>query len=324
MSNSRPLIGISACLLGQEVRFNGGHKQSRFCLEQLSEHFDWLPACPEVAIGMGVPRQAIRLIGDPQAPRAVGSNDASMDVTAPLQEFSHDYVQRQGNRLSGYILMKNSPSCGMERVKVYQPNGHPHQDGGRGLFAAELMRAFPLLPVEEEGRLQDPQLCDNFMMRVFIYHEWQQLRQARDEANPWSKAAWLDFHSRHKYLLMAHNPEAYKQLGKRLANLKGPEWDQHADEYFSDLMHALARPAERSGHVNVMQHLLGYLKKHTDADSRADLLECIEDYRQGQVPLAVPMRLLRHHFHRSQQRYVLQQKYLQPHPQQLGLRNRLY
>ncbi|MCW8884310.1 MAG: DUF523 and DUF1722 domain-containing protein [Motiliproteus sp.] len=310
-------VGISACLLGEPVRFNGGHKQSKLCLQQLSQFFDFKPFCPEVAIGLGVPRRPIRLVGDPDSPRAVGTDNPDLDVTEPLRDFARDQ-QPQLQQLAGYILMKNSPSCGMERVKIYQDNGYPHRQSGSGLFAAELMEANPLLPVEEEGRLHDPILCENFVMRVLTFHQWQQLL-----ADGITAKSLIEFHSRHKYLLMAHDQEIYHYLGKLLANLKKADLQRLADCYIENLMKALRRPATRKTHSNVMLHLLGYLKRSLDQRSRQQLLDQINLYRQGQIPLIAVMTLLNHFLVNLSTNYIRKQRYLQPHPQELGLRNRI-
>ena len=307
-------IGVSACLLGAKVRFDGGHKRNRFLLEELGEHFEFVPFCPEVAIGMGTPRPTLRLVGKPEQPRAVGSRDASLDVTDALQVYSTDTASRLDG-LSGFVFKKDSPSCGMERVKVYNDKGMPQRDG-TGIFARAVQKANPLLPVEEEGRLNDPVLRENFVSRVFVYARWQGLQQ-----QGLSKKALLDFHTSHKLLLMAHSPAAYRELGRMLAVLGKVELDQLAGLYILRVMQVLKKPASRKRHVNVLQHILGYLRKHLDATSRADLVDVIDSYRRGTVPLVVPITLLQHSFRRRPHSWISRQVYMQPHPGELMLRN---
>jgi uncharacterized protein YbgA (DUF1722 family)/uncharacterized protein YbbK (DUF523 family) len=309
-------LGVSACLLGARVRFDGGHKRNRFLLEELGEHFEFVPFCPEVAIGMGTPRPPIRLVGDVQAPRAVGSKDGSLDVTDALREYSSITSERLDG-LCGFVFKKDSPSCGMERVKVYSSTGMPQRDG-TGIFARAVQEANPLLPVEEEGRLNDPGLRENFVTRVLVYARWQALRQ-----QPLSKKALIEFHTSHKFLLLAHSPAAYRELGGLLARLDSVPLDALAEDYVERVMRALRAQPSRRRHVNVLQHLLGYLRKNVDAVSRADLVDAIDDYRQGLVPLVVPIALLQHHFRRNPHPFVSRQVYMNPHPRELLLRNTL-
>ena len=309
-------LGVSACLLGAKVRFDGGHKRNRYLIDELGTHFEFVPFCPEVAIGMGTPRPTIRLVGNVDAPRALGSRDDGLDVTAPLQEYSAQRAQRMEG-LSGFVFKKDSPSCGMERVKVYNDKGMPQRDGV-GIFAREVQQANPLLPVEEEGRLNDPALRENFVSRVFVYARWQALRQ-----QGLTKKALLDFHTRHKLLLMAHNPAAYRELGRLLARLESATLEALADRYIARVMAVLKTHASRKRHVNVLQHMLGYLRKQLDAANRADLVAVIDDYGRGLVPLVVPMRLLQHYFQRNPHPWISRQVYMNPHPRELMLRNSL-
>lgn len=308
-------IGISACLLGEPVRFNGGHKESRLCSETLARHFEYVPVCPEVAIGLGTPREPIRLVGEAAAPRALGTVRRELDVTEVLAAYGQA-MAAQLDDICGYILMQKSPSCGMERVKVYQDNGHPAEGGGRGIFAAALMQARPDLPVEEDGRLNDPVLRENFLTRVFAYAEWQRLLRAG-----LSRRALVDFHSRYKYQLMATSPVQYRELGRLIASVDRQSLDEVAPRYFSQLMAALKQTASRGTHSNVLQHLSGYLKRVLSGDEKRELMQLIDQYRRGCVPLVVPLTLLKHHFRRHPDDYIAQQVYLQPHPEDLGLRN---
>ncbi|MGV6475885.1 YbgA family protein [Azotobacter vinelandii] len=315
MSTARPKIAISACLLGERVRFNVGHKESRLCSREFARHFDFVPLCPEMAIGLGTPRQPIRLVGDPTSPRAVGTRDATLDVGTPLAAYG-ERMAGELDDIDGFIFMQKSPSCGLERVKVHQADGHSAEGTGRGLFAAAFCARRPELPVEEEGRLHDPVLCENFVTRVFVHAEWRQsLGQGL------SRRTLLDFHARHKYLLMASHPQQYRALGQLLGDVGRHAPEEFGPRYFVRLMAALRRCASRGGHGNVLQHLCGYLRPALEPGERAELQRLIEQYRLGILPLVVPLTLLKHHFRRHPHPYVARQVYLQPHPEELGLRN---
>ena len=314
-ARQKPKIAISACLLGAEVRFNGGHKESRLCSQALSEHFDFVPLCPEVAIGLGIPRQPIRLIGDPAQPQAVGSVDSSLDVTRPL----HDYgvaMAAAHTDICGYIFMQKSPSCGLERVKVYQDGGRPAELSGRGIYAQAFCAAHPDLPVEEDGRLNDPILRENFLTRVYAYSTWQQLLRAGI-----TRRSLTEFHACYKYQLMAHHPEQYKILGNMLGNLGKNDPREIAPQYFSELMKALKKCATRRTHTNVLQHISGYLKQSISPEDKQEVQYLIGQYLHGIVPLIVPLTLLKHHFRLHPDPYISRQVYLQPHPENLSLRN---
>ncbi|WKC45355.1 YbgA family protein [Pseudomonas veronii] len=312
----KPKIGISACLLGENVRFNGGHKQSQLCSEVLAAYFDFVPLCPEVAIGLGIPRETIRLVGDAASPQAVGSVHRELNVTAPLGEYGEKMAAEHSD-LCGYIFMQKSPSCGLERVKVYRENGAPVDGGGRGIYAQAFCARHPNLPVEEDGRLNDPVLRENFLTRVFVYASWQQLL-----GEGLSRHRLLAFHARYKYLLMAHSPAHYKSLGNLLGGMaKGEDLDALDSGYFSALMSGLRKCATRGTHTNVLQHISGYLKQAISADDKQEMQTVIGQYRQGIVPLVVPLTLLKHHFRLHPDRYIAQQAYLQPHPENLSLRN---
>jgi uncharacterized protein YbgA (DUF1722 family)/uncharacterized protein YbbK (DUF523 family) len=312
---SPPKIAISACLMGAEVRFNGGHKESRLCSRTLTEYFEFVPVCPEVAIGMGIPREPIRLVGNPESPEAVGTVNREINVTQPLAEYGQQMATELDD-ICGYIFMQQSPSCGLERVKVYHANGAPVNGGGRGIYAQAFCARHPDLPVEEAGRLNDPVLRENFITRVFAYSAWQQvLKQGL------SRRALTEFHSRYKYLLMAHNPVQYKTLGSLLGNMGQTDPAELGPRYFSELMAALKKCATRRTHSNVLQHISGYLKQAISAEDKQEVLHVIGQYRHGIVPLVVPLTLLKHHFRQHPDPYIAQQVYLQPHPENLSLRN---
>lgn len=310
-------VGISRCLLGEKVRFDGGHKRDAFINNMLSRHFEFVSVCPEVAIGLGIPRPPIRLVGSTDNPRVLGVRDPSIDVTAPLNDYSRRQAQQLGG-LSGFILKKDSPSCGMERVRVYSEEKGMPAHRGAGVFAHHLMQTLPHLPVEEEGRLNDPVLRENFVTRVFAYHRWQRLLAGR-----LTPGALTDFHARHKYLLMAHSQAAYQRMGRMLSQLSGTDLRKVAAEYETELMGALKRRVNRKRHVNVLQHIMGYLKRSIDAGDKQELVDSISAYRRGEVPLVVPITLMRHYFRRHPDPYIEQQVYLRPHPEDLSLLNQV-
>ena len=307
-------VGVSSCLLGNSVRFDGGHKRSRFITDELSQHFEFVKFCPELAIGMGVPRQPIRLTGDAGNPQVVGVKNPELNVTQPLQDYSSK-AALQMDGLDGFIFKKDSPSCGMARVKVYNDTGMAERIG-TGVFARAVMTENPLLPVEEEGRLNDPDLRDNFIMRVYVHARWRGML-----AGTLTPARLLEFHTNHKYLLLAHSEVAYRELGDMLADLSKEPTGEIAGRYIARLMQALSKPASRKRHSNVLLHILGYLKNSLDAALRRDLARTIEAYRNGDYPLVVPVRLLQHQFSAHPHPYISRQVYLDPHPSSLRLRN---
>ncbi len=308
-------IAISACLLGQEVRYDGGHKHNEYITETLGAYFDFQPFCPEVAIGLGTPRPPIRLVRRGNAIRAQGVDDPTLDVTEPLANYA-DHVAPTLARVSGYILKKNSPSCGMERVKLYSSRGMPVNKAS-GIFAGRLMEHCPELPFEEEGRLMDPVLRENFIERVFVYHRWQQIGKRL------TAKALVDFHTRHKLIVLAHDEKIYRTLGRRVAQAGRGRIADTGELYIRELMTALKKPATRNRHSNVLQHIAGYFKKQINGPDKAELQDIISRYRRGLLPLIVPITLLRHHLRRHPDAYLSSQWYLAPHPDELMLRNQL-
>jgi len=307
-------VGISSCLLGERVRFDGGHKKHSYILNTLGQYFDFTAFCPEMAIGLGVPRETIRLQDTDGQIRVIGSKNPQLDVTEKLRASANSERGWHAN-LCGYIVKKDSPSCGMERVKVYS-TGHAERRGV-GMYTQVLMQNFPNLPVEEEGRLGDAALRENFIQRVFIYHRWRSVQQQLS----WS--ALTDFHARHKYILHSHDQVRARALGKQLANAHNMPLREAAAAYIDELMKLLKITATRANHVNTLEHIRGYLKQELDADDKRELSETIESYRQGFLPLIVPITLLRHHFRRNPNPYIERSYYLQPHPDELMLLNTL-
>ena len=308
-------IGVSSCLLGEKVRFDGGHKHDRFVTGQLAAFFELVPVCPEAEVGMGIPRETVRLTGDPEAPRMVGSRSGD-DWTGRMNDWSARRVRELGGQdLRGYIFKKDSPSCGAFRVKVHRELGVPPLSG-QGLFAAEWTRRNPLVPYEEEGRLNDAVLRDNFIERVFAYDRLKHLFDGR-----WKRGDAVAFHSREKYLLMAHSPQHYKALGKLVAAISEHTPAAFRDAYMPLFMAGLGTKATPRRHVNALQHVAGHLKQVVGAEVRARLQAVITDYQAGLVPLIVPITLLNHYVELHDVAYVKDQTYLKPHPKELMLRN---
>ena len=309
-------VGISGCLLGEEVRYDGGHKLDRYAAGVLGRWFEYVSFCPEALAGLGVPRPPIRLAGDPAAPHAVRVGDDSVDVTQVLQAAARRAVPEIG-MLRGFIFKRASPSCGMERVKVHQGPGRAPRMG-RGLFARAVMEAYPLLPCEEEGRLNDPSLRESFVERVFALDRWR-----RTMAAGCTPVRLVAFHTRHKLLLLSHSEVHYRAAGRLVADAGRGDPSALAAEYLRTFLEGMRRQATRRRHANVLQHLAGYLKRRIDPGDRQALAALIDEYRTGAVPLVVPIRFLRHHFRHAPDRYVEMQHYLAPCPDSLGLRNHL-
>lgn len=308
-------VGISACLLGQKVRYDGGHKASDFCLQQLSSHVDFTPVCPELALGMPVPRPAIRLQQDEHLRiRLVQSKDSQLDYTSQMLAFTESKLPSLHD-LSGYVVCAKSPSCGMERVKLFDKNGALLGRQAIGLFTRQLMQRYPWLPVEEDGRLLDYTLRENFVSRVFACHDYQQCMK-----DGFSVGKLVAFHSRYKFLVMAHHPVAYRQLGRLVAQAKLFQPQELQSRYLGELMHALKHHATRKKHTSVLQHLQGFIKASISSRARQELATVIEKYRQGFVPLLAPMTLLQHYLAEHPNEYVSAQRYFSPYPESLGLR----
>lgn len=307
-------IGVSACLLGQDVRWNGGHKRDSYLLGTLDPYVQWIPVCPEVEIGLGTPRETIRLVDEGGDIFLRGTKSGS-DHTDEMNSWSRDRVQHlAGMNLHGFILKKDSPTCGLFRVKVYRENSMPERVG-RGLFAEQLVKQLPILPMEEEGRLRDPGLRENFIRRLFTYQRWTELL-----ATDPSPAGLIRFHTAHKLTLLANSPDHYKRLGQLVAQAGKLPGGELSIAYGQLLMEGLSKPSSRGKHVNVLQHLLGFVKDELDDGDKHELLGVIEDYRQGMVPLIVPLTLMRHHLRRADTPdWVHQQVYLNPYPKELAL-----
>jgi uncharacterized protein YbgA (DUF1722 family)/uncharacterized protein YbbK (DUF523 family) len=315
MTHPRIRLGISACLLGKGVRFDGGHKRDPFLVESLGRFVDWVCVCPEVESGMDAPRESMRLVQADGRIRLM-TNKTARDHTGLMLGYARRRVEDLADgELCGFVLKKDSPTCGLERVKVYDTAGMPAKSG-RGLFADALVGRFPLLPVEEEGRLNDPRLRENFVERIFAYHRLTALFAAR-----WSMGDVVRFHTAHKLTLMAHLSAAYQRLGRLMATGKSMVRREFQDRYSSGFMMSLRTIATPRRQANVLQHMLGYFKKTLDRESRAELLALIQDHASGRVPLVVPLTLFGHHIRRCNVPYLADQVYLRPHPVELMLRN---
>lgn len=308
-------IGISSCLLGEEVRFDGGHKRDDYVLNTLSHFFKWVPVCPEVEIGLGTPRETLRLVGDVSAPRMV-TTKTNIDHTDKMAAFAQAKSQAlAGMNIHGYILKKDSPSCGMERVRVYGDGNMPARNG-TGLFAQALKDKLPYLPLEEEGRLNDFRLRENFIVRVFCHYRWGQLM-----ANCPRAGDLVDFHTRHKLLIMAHSEKHMRELGKLVGQSGQTNFEALLQKYAELFFAALSFKSTNKKHANVLQHIAGHFKKHIDSRDKAELKQNIDDYRLGLVPLIVPLTLLKHYTNKFDISYIREQIYLNPHPKELMLLN---
>ncbi|WP_337262067.1 MULTISPECIES: YbgA family protein [unclassified Serratia (in: enterobacteria)] len=314
MSDKIP-VGISACLLGGRVRFDGGHKRLEFAVEQLAPYVRFEPICPEMAIGLPAPRPALRLMKKQQETVLCNSNDSTVDVTDKMQQFSEQRVATLQD-LCGYIVCAKSPSCGMERVKVYGENGEGARKSGVGLFTAELMRQMPWLPVEEDGRLNDPVLRENFVERVFALYELNMLWR-----KGLTRGGLIAFHSRYKLSLLAHSQPEYRELGRFVAGIeKWASLEAFAVEYRTRLMALLKHKATRRNHTNVLMHVQGYFRRQLSSAQRQELAQLIDRYRQGMQPLLAPITLLKHYMAEYPDSYLAQQRYFEPYPEALRLR----
>lgn len=315
MDMNRPTIGIGACLVGNKVRYNGEAKRKNIHIENLKEHVEQRPFCPEVGIGMGVPRETVRLVGALGHARLVDSATQAVDYTDSMRAYAAG-VMEANTELSGYVLVKGSPSCGFDRVKRYNTKGNVVLNDAVGIFAAELRKLDPLLPVEEDGRLNDARLRENFVTRVYAYHDWKMFR-----VKPLSHHCLTQFWSRYKYLVMSHHVPTYKKIGRLLADGQTRQIEKTAELFIELLMSGLNHMATRKTHANVLQHIRGYLKRHLKSPDKQEMDSLIMNYSSGNIPLVVPLTLLRHHFRHHGSEYIDKQVYMRPYPEQLKLRN---
>lgn len=308
-------LGVSSCLMGNPVRFDGQHKLDRFLTDQLGQHVEWVPVCPEVECGLPVPREAMRLVGLPEAPRLVTTHSGIDHTEQMLSWISGKLPELEKENLCGFVFKSKSPSSGMQGVKIYTEQGMPSRRGS-GLFARAFMDNFPLLPVEDEGRLNDAGLRENFIERIFVMQRWKNYIK-----NAGGQAGLMDFHARHKLLIMAHSPKDLKQLGALVAEGRRLHKERLPDEYFRLLMPALTLRATVRKNTNVLDHIMGYFKKRLTADEKKEIKEIINDYHGGRLPLIAPIVMLQHYVRKFDEPYLKEQVYLHPHPGELKLRN---
>jgi uncharacterized protein YbgA (DUF1722 family)/uncharacterized protein YbbK (DUF523 family) len=308
-------LGISSCLLGEAVRWNGTHKLDRFLVDTLGKFVEYVPVCPEVECGFSIPREPFRLVGDPHFPRFVTSR-TKIDYTERMTEWARKRVRDlEKEDLCGFIFKSKSPSSGMEAVKVYNEKGMPVKKGV-GMFARAFMEHFPLLPVEDDGRLHDLKLRENFIERIFAFKRWRERLEEKQ-----SRGGLVDFHTRHKMLILSHSPQHHRMMGKLVAQAKDFPIRDLYERYQKLLMEALRLKTTPKKNANVLTHVLGYFKKQLTADEKQELLEIIDLYYQGTVPLIVPVTLINHYVRKYDQPYLKEQYYLHPHPLELQLRN---
>jgi uncharacterized protein YbgA (DUF1722 family)/uncharacterized protein YbbK (DUF523 family) len=307
-------IGISSCLLGNEVRWNAGHKLDKYLTRTLGQFVEYVPVCPEVEVGLGIPRESMRLVGDPENPRLI-TFKSKTDHTDRMVSWAQKRVKElEKEDLCGFVFKSDSPSSGMIRVKVYNEKGMPHKVG-IGIFARAFMEHFPLIPVEDDGRLNDPLIRENFILQIFTMKRWRDnLARKRGLGN------LVDFHTRNKLLILSHSQKHYRLLGKLVADGKKLPIQELYSQYQLLLVEALRLKTTIKKHTNVMQHLMGYFKKQLTPDEKQELLEVFEQYRLELVPLLVPITLINHYVRKYDQPYLKQQTYLNPHPMELKLR----
>jgi uncharacterized protein YbgA (DUF1722 family)/uncharacterized protein YbbK (DUF523 family) len=314
----RPVrLGISACLAGEEVRYNGGHLSDSFLMGTLANYVEWVTVCPEFEVGMGVPREEIRLVGSPDQPRLIGSRSET-DHTISMNKWAANRTSMLADQnLDGFVLTANSPSCGLARVRVYQHKGSPAVKQGTGVFARALIEGIPDLPVEENGRLHDPRLRENFVERIFIRRRWHQML----EEDPTPRGL-VRFHTAHKLTFMAHSNVHYRSAGQLVANAGSIPWAKLTMAYQTEMAEALRLIATPKKNTNVLHHLMGFVKDKLPSEDKVELLDLIDQYRSEQLPLIVPLTLLKHHLRKPEvPDWVRVQTYLNPYPSELMLRN---
>jgi uncharacterized protein YbgA (DUF1722 family)/uncharacterized protein YbbK (DUF523 family) len=307
-------IGISTCLLGERVRFDGGHKHDKYITTSLGQFFEWIAICPEVELGLGTPRPSLRFEMMGQQPRLM-QPQTSLDITDAMSKFSERKVKKlQKQEIYGYILKSRSPSCGLERIKVYRGHAVRPFTNGVGLYAQHLIEALPNLPIEDDGRLCDPVIRENWISRVFAYHAFHNEVYPRP-----SVGKLVKFHTKYKFTILSHCTVSYKALGQLVAQAKPRPITEVCQDYETLFMSALKKKATAAKQVNVMEHMLGFFKKSLDSEVRQEIGASIQDYRAGFVPLIVPITLLKHYAQIQGTEYLIGQSYLSPHPKQLAL-----
>jgi uncharacterized protein YbgA (DUF1722 family)/uncharacterized protein YbbK (DUF523 family) len=315
--NEKIRLGISSCLLGNKVRYDGGHKLDRFLTDTLGRWVEYVPVCPEVECGMAVPRESMRLEGNPEYPRLITTR-TKIDKTQQMAAWAGKrIVELEKENLSGFIFKSGSPSSGMERVKVYDGKGMPSRKGV-GIFARAFMEHFPLLPVEDDGRLNDSGLRENFIERVFALARWRKILEGKK-----NRGSLVEFHTGHKLLILSHSTKYYSEMGKLVAHSREIPVKELFAQYEERLLQALKLVATVKKNTNVLMHMAGYFKKQLTSDEKKELLETIDLYRKGLMPLVVPLTLVNHYVRKYDQPYLRRQYYLNPHPAELKLRTQV-
>ncbi|MBN1957842.1 MAG: DUF523 and DUF1722 domain-containing protein [Desulfuromonadales bacterium] len=318
MENNKIRLGVSSCLLGEKVRYDGGHQFNHYVTNVLGEYVEFVPVCPEVEVGLPTPRASLRLVKTAEGQVRLVFPKSGEDITERMEAWARERVKHLAEKnLDGFVFKSKSPSSGMERVKVYDQNGVPRKTGV-GVFARIFMETFPLLPVEEEGRLNDPGLRENFIAGIFTL---QRLRKALEEKN--SLGTIVDFHTQHKLLILSHSDKIYREMGRLVASGKHQPFDELLDQYRTLLLQALKLKTTVKKQVNVLHHIIGYFKRDLSADEKIEILELIDNYRNGLVPLIVPITLINHYVRKYDQDYLHRQVYLNPHPKELKLLNHI-
>ncbi len=314
--NEKPiLIGISTCLTGKSVRYNGGHKKDAFLLNTLGQYFDYIPVCPEVECGMPIPRESMRLEGTPEKYRLI-THKTKSDKTDIMQTWGESRLQDLAPLdLCGYIFKSKSPSSGLHRVKIYSSDSSHIWHTGRGIWADMFTRRFPLIPVEEDGRLHDPGLRENFIEKVFVFQRWREFLKAEPGYGDLVK-----FHTRHKLLIMSHDVSLYRSMGRLVADSRREPFQDLLKTYLSQLLQAMDRLGTVKKHLNVLQHIMGYFKSELSGDEKQELTDLLDQYRNGNLPLIVPVTMLNHYVRKYDEKYLTQQWYLHPHPVEMKLR----
>jgi len=308
-------LGISTCLLGENVRYDGGHRLDRFLTDTLGQYVEYVPVCPEVECGLPVPRESMHLEGHPDSPHLVTTH-TKQDMTDRMVRWAHKRVLKlEKENLYGFVFKSNSPSSGMERIRVYKDKGTPVKKGV-GIFARIFMDHFPLLPVEDEGRLHDPEIRENFMERIFTLKRWRRVLSKKE-----NRGNVVDFHTKHKLLIFSHSPKHYQTMGKLVARAKDLPLKELCQQYQTLLMESLKLKTTPKKNSNVLQHMMGYFKEQLSSDEKKELMEAIDHYRQSHIPLVAPITLINHYVRKYDQLYLKQQVYLNPHPLEQQLRN---
>lgn len=318
MEKNKIRLGVSSCLLGEKVRYDGGHQFNHYVNDVLGEYVEFVPVCPEVEVGLPTPRDTLRLVENEEGQIRLVFPKSGEDITERMESWARERVRHlAGKDLDGFVFKSKSPSSGMERVKLYDQNGVPRKTGV-GVFAGIFMETFPLLPVEEEGRLNDPRLRENFITSIFTL---QRLRKALEEKN--ALGTIVDFHTRHKLLILSHSEKIYREMGRLVATGKDQPFDELLNQYRALLLNALKLKTTIKKQVNVLHHVIGYFKRDLSADEKLEILEVIENYRNSLVPLIVPITLINHYVRKYDKSYLKQQVYLNPHPKELKLLNHI-